>query len=137
MGGNGTPSVNQTCLADAGQLHTAVHRDLTAKDFDGLLATQASGRYQVEYLEFERPDRALQRTSIDGRPTEIDIAGNRFIPTPGKASTYIESPISDRSASLAALPSWSVGLFSSGTPSRDGPNTFIVHAKAFLEFSRT
>jgi hypothetical protein len=126
----GSPSVNRACFADAGVLHAAIHRDLNAKSFDGLMVTQANGQNQVDYMEFEPPDRALLRMSKLGPPAEIDIAGNRFVASPGKASTYVESPVPSQSASLAELPSWALGLFSSGWLSRDGLNTFVIHTTA-------
>jgi hypothetical protein len=126
----GTPTVNAACFADAGHLHTAIRRDLAATNFDGLMVTRVNGRYQVRYLEFERPDRALLRTSKNGRPTEIDISGHRFVTIAGKGNAYIESPISAGSASLTDLPRAALSLFSDGTPSRDGAHNYVIHTTA-------
>jgi hypothetical protein len=126
----GTPSVNGACFADAGDLHRAVQRDLTAATFDGLMVTQVSGRYQVRYMEFERPDRALVRTSKFGRPTEIDISGHRFVASPGKSNSYVESPIAAGSASLAELPRSALSLFSDGSLSHVGAHNYVIHTTA-------
>jgi hypothetical protein len=126
----GTPAVKAACFADPGHLHRAVQLDLTAKNFDGLMVTQVGGRYQVRYMEFERPDRALLRTSKSGRPTEIDISGHRFITSPGNANSYIESPASAGSASLAELPRSALSLFSDGSPSHVGAHDYVIHTTA-------
>jgi arabinofuranosyltransferase len=126
----GTPSVNAACFNDAGHLQRAIQRDLTAKNFDGLMVTLVNGRYQVRYMEFERPDRALVRTSTFGRPTEIDISGKRFVTSPGKGNAYVESPISVGSPSLAELPKSALGLFSEGSPSRVGATSYVIHTTA-------
>jgi arabinofuranosyltransferase len=126
----GTPSVNQACFADAGHLRRAVQRDLAARNFNGLMVTQVNGRYQVRYMEFERPDRALIRTSKLGRPTEIDISGHRFVTSPGSTNSYTESPIPAGSSPLADLPRSALSLFTDGSPSRVGAHNYVIHTTA-------
>lgn len=126
----GTPSVNPACFADAGHLQVAIQRDLTATNFDGLMVTQVSGRYQVRYMEFNGPDRALLRTSKFGRPTEIDISGDRFVASPANPNSYVKSSISPGSASLAELPRSALSLFSDGPPSHVGAHDYVIHTMA-------
>jgi hypothetical protein len=123
----GPRSVDPACFADLGQLHSAIARTLSAKRYQGLSVIESGGQYQVRYLEFQPPDRALLRLTKSGPPAEIDVGPTRYLSGSVDRSRYTTDPIEPRSSSLANLPEQAVALFSAGTPARSGAHTYLIH----------